>query len=199
MTENQGTAAVTEPTAPPPETPPEEKMVPVSRLNGIAEEAKRHKSEATALAKRLAEIEARDAAAAEAESIKRNEFDKVLQDRESKIAELNAKLESAAIAARKSEARALLSSRGMTNPLAQEGALASVPTDGEVDLETWVTTLAEKYPAEFAPAHRRAPGVPAPVAPSEIGGLDARLNNPDPAVRKAAQAEWMRKNMPGVQ
>ena len=95
---------------------------------------------------------------------------------------------------------------GITHAAARRGFVAdylSTTGDDRPDPETWAEAIkADPINAIFfstnAPPVGAGPNAGAATRAGAVA-LDERLNSTDPAIRKAAQAEWMRKNMPGAQ
>ena len=159
------------------------------RPQGLVDEAKRWKAEAETAKATIAKYEAERKAAEEEALRKSGDKDALIADREKKIAELESATRAAELRARRETARALLSAKGMIDPLAQDGALSRVTGEGDFDASAWVEKLTQEHPASFqAQRHAPKPGVGGTVAGTiPAGEVDkAALFSKEPMVAAAA-------------
>jgi len=178
-----------EPTAPP-AGDVAEPLVPKSRLDGPIRQAAEWKAKAEEASLELAKYRDAEAKAAEAEALKRGETEKIIAERDKRIAELQAAQVAAELRIRRESARAHLVGRGMMDTLAQDGALSRIVADGDFDAAQWVEKLAADHPGSFTvPKAAPKPGVGGTVASTVAGSLEERLQSQDDSVRQAALKE----------
>lgn len=181
-----------EPTTP---EPAAEETVPLSRFAGLESEAKRWKSEAVEMRKRLDELDAAEKKREEERARKAGEFetiekslkdeitsrDKTLADMQAQIVrgDLERKLLAAGVHDQDGELVAGLVARRMTT---------EAPTE---EVDAWIVALREKYPPLFAKPSSAAPQTRAgsPDHGTKGDDLNERIMSKDLAVRSAAIKE----------
>lgn len=183
-----------EPQTPDPTAPPAgdaaDPLVPKSRLDGPIRQAAEWKAKAEEAGAALAKYREAEAKAAEAEALKRGETEKIIAERDKRIAELQAAQVASELRIRRESARAQLIGKGMVDPLAQDGALSRIVADGDFDAAQWVEKLAADHPGSFTvPKAAPKPGVGGTVASTVAGSLEERLQSQDDSVRQAALNE----------
>lgn len=130
------------------------------------------------------------------------DLQKLLDDRDSTIKQMQDDAKSSARSLLESSAREQLRNLGMSDPLYLQGAIAGLPADATSDtVPEWAKIMKADNEAAFtAPAtpvgQASLPGGPA-VNGSDTASLEARLQSDDPKVKAAAYSEQLRNELSG--
>ncbi len=168
---------------------PSERMVPESALS---KQAADFKAQIAELAQFKSQHETATKKAEEADAIAKQEFDKVLADRDKSLADAGAQLATLQRQIVEGGARDALRSGGLNNDLMIAGALAALPTDMTADgLGDWTSKfLADNADAlTAAPTPVKQPGAGSPRVSGGGSDLKSRLNSDDPKVKDEALRE----------
>jgi len=168
-------------------------------------ESKMFQSLAREKAKLEEQLAARDAASKAAEEkrlAEQGEYRTIAEQRAAEIETIKAQHARDLLTR---DADLALVSAGLAHPALRKGYIADyLSLDERPTLDEWAAGI--KADPLNAPLFSQPTAPPVGAGPNAgaapragAGALDERLNSTDPAVRKAAQAEWMRKNMPGAQ
>lgn len=151
------------------------------------------------LRKAVAASQAEKQAEEERKAIAAQDFDKVLKDRDAKLAEYESKLKSLEHATRRGNAERELMAAGVASPVMRKGLLADWEEAAPEDTAAWISEVRKAAPEAFAPVKTpMVPGAAGMVASGGNDSLDARLKHPDPKVREAALKERFRASMSGA-
>ena len=148
------------------------------------------------LRKVVAASEAEKKAEEERKAIAAQNFDKVLKDRDARLAEYESKLKSLEHATRRGNAERELMAAGVSSPVMRKGLLADWEEAAPEDTAAWIAEVRKAAPEAFAPVKTpMVPGAVGAVASGTDNSLEARMQSKDPNIRRAAFSEKIAREL----